>query len=90
MREKLLTVKELAAALPPGRSGKPRSPGFVHAMVAKGFPMPGRKASLESAVLWLNYNPLFTWSSVYAVRGPALGAPKDFPPCAVKPKPPKS
>lgn len=73
---KPLTVKELAAALPPGRTGKPRSPGFVYAMVSAGFPMPDKKATRESAVQWLYLNPNFTWSSVYAVSGTPLGGPK--------------
>ncbi len=48
--EKLLSVKELAAALS-------RSERYVYYMCAKGFPMDGGRATLSAALRWLRRNP---------------------------------
>lgn len=61
---RLLTIKELAAELK-DHEGRSRSRGYVHAMKARGFKMPNRKATLESALAFLAKNPGFTWRSVY-------------------------
>jgi predicted DNA-binding transcriptional regulator AlpA len=55
--EQLLTVKELAAALR-------KSEKYVYVMVAKGFGMPGRVATVSEARKWLARNP-----SPFASRG---------------------
>jgi hypothetical protein len=49
-REKLLTIKELAAAI-----GRARS--YVAAMKSRGFPMPGGTASVSEARAWQARNP---------------------------------
>lgn len=46
----LLTPKELAAALK-------RSLDYVYAMRKAGFPMPGKRATLADALVWLSDNP---------------------------------
>jgi hypothetical protein len=46
----LLTSKELAAALK-------RSLDYVYAMRKRGFPMPGERATLAAALVWLSDNP---------------------------------
>jgi hypothetical protein len=46
----LLTSKELAAALK-------RSLDYVYAMRKAGFPMPGKRATLAAALVWLSDNP---------------------------------
>lgn len=48
--QKLLSVKELAAAL-----GKHRN--YVHAMRSRGFMMPGGTATLSEARAWQARNP---------------------------------
>lgn len=48
--EKLLTIKELAAELR-------RSYGYVLAMRARGFRMPGNRATLQAALEWLEEHP---------------------------------
>jgi hypothetical protein len=58
-----LSIKELAAAIPPGRSR-----GYVQAMKRSGFKMPGGKASFAAALSWLYYHPDFTWRGVYVGR----------------------
>lgn len=50
MTTQLLTTKELAAALK-------RSRGYVQAMKARGFPMPGGTATVEEARAWLARHP---------------------------------
>jgi hypothetical protein len=46
----LLTSKELASALK-------RSLDYVYAMRKAGFPMPGKRATLAAALVWLTDNP---------------------------------
>jgi hypothetical protein len=46
----LLTPQELAWLLN-------RHPNYVYLMKKAGFPMPGYRASLESALKWLEENP---------------------------------
>lgn len=58
---KKLSVKELAAALPKGPRGQPRSRGYVSAMRASGF----KGSTLREALVWLTRHPNFTWASVY-------------------------
>lgn len=58
---KPLTVKQLAAALPCGDRGRPRSRGYVHAMRKAGF----HGKTLREALAWLTRHPSFTWGSVY-------------------------
>lgn len=55
----LLTIKELAAVL-----GKSRT--YVHAMIAAGFEMPGRTATLQEARDWLRANPDFSCTAYAA------------------------
>jgi hypothetical protein len=50
MRTELLTVKELASVLK-------RAPGYVYAMRARGFSMPGNRTTVEIALRWLEANP---------------------------------
>ncbi len=50
MPTELLTVKEIASALK-------RAPGYVYAMRARGFVMPGNRARIEDALAWLLANP---------------------------------
>lgn len=47
---KLLSVKELAAEL--GRSTK-----YVRQMKKRGFKMPGKRGTVDSALKWLDSNP---------------------------------
>ena len=49
----LLSGKELAAALK-------RTPQYVSAMKRDGFLMPGNRATLNQALIWLHENPAFT------------------------------
>jgi len=77
MKKPLLTIKELASKLPVGPTGRPRSRGYVHAMIRAGFPVTRRQATLASALLWLSQHPLFTWTSVY-------NAPKHFIPLRLR------
>jgi hypothetical protein len=56
-----LTIKELAFELNHGR-------GYVHAMKAAGFRMPGGMATVAEAREWLAANPSFSWRSVYVTR----------------------
>lgn len=49
-REPLLTAKEIAAALR-------RHPTYVYAMRKQGFPMPGFRATLSSAIAWVSEHP---------------------------------
>lgn len=46
----LLTAKEIAAALR-------RHPSYVYAMRRRGFPMPGKRATLTEAQSWLQKHP---------------------------------
>lgn len=48
--EKLLSGKELAAALNRGRN-------YISAMRRRGFQMPGGRATLRDALQWLVRNP---------------------------------
>jgi hypothetical protein len=48
--EQLLTAKELAEALR-------RHPTYVYAMRKAGFPMPGFRATLSSAIAWVTDHP---------------------------------
>ena len=50
MQAELHTVKELAGLLK-------RATSYVYAMRAKGFEMPGGRATLQQAVDWLRENP---------------------------------
>lgn len=50
MQTELLTTKELAAMLK-------RAPSYVYAMRARGFPMPGDRATLREALAWLTKHP---------------------------------
>jgi hypothetical protein len=50
MKSELLSIKELAAELKRGRN-------YVGAMVRLGFPMPGGRATVEAALVWLEKNP---------------------------------
>jgi hypothetical protein len=50
MRTELLTVKELASVLK-------RAPGYVYAMRARGFAMPGNRTTVDGALQWLAANP---------------------------------
>lgn len=50
MTERLLSFKELAAALN-------RSREYVRQMRRAGFPCPGKRATLESALRWLEQHP---------------------------------
>lgn len=50
MQTELLTTKELAAYLK-------RAPSYVYAMKARGFPMPGNRATLTDALRWLARHP---------------------------------
>lgn len=34
-----------------------RAPSYVYAMRARGFPMPGGRATLRQAIEWLKINP---------------------------------
>lgn len=52
MKTKLLNIGQLAAEL-----GVPR--GFVTAMKACGFRMPGGRSTVEWALQWLRDNPAF-------------------------------
>jgi hypothetical protein len=63
-----LTIKELAAALPHGHTGKPRTRGYVSAMKKAGFQMPNKRATLAQAKRWLRLNPTFSWRKMY-LRG---------------------
>ena len=58
----LLTSKELAAQLK-------RSIDYVYAMRKGGFPMPGKRATLAAALVWLADNPSPTGSA--KLRNPA-------------------
>jgi hypothetical protein len=48
----LLSGKELAAALK-------RTPTYVSAMHREGFPMPGNRATVNQALIWLHEHPHF-------------------------------
>jgi predicted DNA-binding transcriptional regulator AlpA len=48
--EQLLDTKALAGALQ-------KSPRYIYAMLAKGFQMPGRVATVSEARKWLARNP---------------------------------
>jgi len=50
--DELLSVKELADQLK-------RSPRYVRAMARDGFLMPGRRATMNQALVWLCENPFF-------------------------------
>lgn len=50
MQTELLTTKEIAAMLK-------RAPSYVYAMRARGFQMPGGRATLRQAMQWLEINP---------------------------------
>jgi len=52
----LLNQKQLAAALGV-------RPPYVSAMAFSGFPMPGRRATVQQALTWLQDHPKFTASS---------------------------
>jgi hypothetical protein len=48
----LMSVKELAASLK-------RTPRYVQAMRRDGFIMPGNRATVNQALIWLSENPDF-------------------------------
>lgn len=50
MQTDLLTTKEIAAMLK-------RAPSYVYAMRAQGFPMPGGRATIGAALVWLQNHP---------------------------------
>jgi uncharacterized membrane protein len=57
----LLNRKEVADTLR-------RSPGYVSAMKAAGFVMPGGLTTFEATFAWLAAHPKFTRESVYPTR----------------------
>ena len=50
MKTELLSIKELACELKRGRT-------YVWAMKCRGFKMPGGRATLTAALIWLESNP---------------------------------
>lgn len=50
--DKMLSTIELAHIL--GRSER-----YVYAMKERGFEMPGRRSTIQAAIIWLRKNPFF-------------------------------
>ena len=63
-----LSVKQLAAALPYPQGKKPRTAGYVWAMVRAGFIMKNKRTTLTRALRWMEKNPKFSWRNVYLKR----------------------
>lgn len=60
-RVRLLSIKELAAALPKGPKGKERTRRYVYAMLHAGFIMRKRRTTLTQALQWLRRNKGKLW-----------------------------
>jgi hypothetical protein len=63
----LMSCKELAAALK-------RTPSYISAMRRDGFPMPGNRATVNQALVWLHEHPRFRQNRSAGILAESLTA----------------